>query len=131
MKTFFRANVASLAASLCDYLVTIIFKELLSINAVVASVIGTIFGGMINFLIGRNWAFQSKDSSSLMQAKRYFIAWIGNLVLNGSGVYLLTELLGIHYIIAKVATSLTVAVAYNYPIQKNYVFKKRNIDEKE
>lgn len=131
MKTFFRANVASLAASICDYLVTIILKEFLLINAVVSSIAGTIFGGIINFLIGRHWAFQSKESGSFLQAKRYFIAWMGNLILNGSGVYLLTELTGIHYIIAKLATSLTVAVAYNYPIQKNYVFKKKDIDEKD
>ena len=39
--------------------------------------------------------------------------------------------MGIHYIIAKLATSLMVAVAYNYPIQKNYVFKKNDIDEKD
>ena len=43
MKTFFRANVASLAASLCDYLVTIILKEFFLINAVVSSIAGTIF----------------------------------------------------------------------------------------
>jgi len=131
MKTFFKANVASLAASLCDYLVTIIFKEFLLINAVRSSIIGTIFGGVINFLIGKHWVFQSKNSPSFLQAKRYFIAWTGNLLLNASGVYLLTELMGIHYIIAKLATSLTVAVAYNYPIQKNYVFKKIDIDEKD
>ena len=131
MKTFFKANIASLTASLCDYLLTVIFKEFLLIDAVISSMIGTIFGGIINFLIGRHWVFQSTESASFIQAKRYFIAWTGNLILNGSGVYLLTELMGVHYIIAKLATSLTVAVAYNYPIQKNYVFKNIDIDEKD
>lgn len=131
MKTFFKANIASFTASLCDYLLTIIFKEFLLLHAVGSSIIGTVFGGIINFSIGRNWVFQSNGSASFLQAKRYFIAWTGSIILNASGVYLLTELLGIHYIIAKLATSLSVAVAYNYPIQKNYVFKKIYIDEKD
>ncbi len=131
MKTFFKANIASFTASFCDYLVTIIFKEFLLINAVGSSIIGTTFGGMINFLIGRHWVFQSTESASFFQAKRYFIAWMGNLILNGSGVFVLTELMGIHYMIAKLATSLTIAVAYNYPVQKNYVFKNIDIDEKD
>jgi len=49
MKTFFKANIASLSASLCDYVLTIIFKKFLLINAVVSSIIGSIFGGTINF----------------------------------------------------------------------------------
>jgi putative flippase GtrA len=131
MKTFFKVNVASLTASLCDYLLTIIFKEFLLINAVGSSILGTTFGGVINFLIGRHWVFQSTDSASFLQAKRYFFAWTGNLLLNASGVYVLTEIMDIHYIVAKLATSLTVAVAYNYPIQKNYVFKNIEIDGKD
>jgi len=83
------------------------------------------------FLIGRQWVFQSRGAASFLEAKKYFIAWSGNLILNGTGVYLLTDFMGIHYIIAKLATSLTVAVAYNYPIQKNYVFKNIDIDEKD
>ena len=130
MKTFFKANVASLTASFCDYLVTIIFREVLLVEVVRASMVGTIFGGIINFLIGRNWVFKSTDASSYHQAKKYFLVWSGNLVLNALGVYLLTGPCQVNYIIAKLVTSITIAVAYNYPIQKKYVFKKIEIDEK-
>ena len=131
MNTFFKANIASLTASFCDYLVTIIFKEVFALDAVRASMLGVIVGGIINFLIGRNWVFESTNSPSYYQAKRYFIAWSGNLILNAVGVYLLTGPAGIHYMIAKLITSITIAVAYNYPIQKKYVFKKIDIDEKD
>jgi putative flippase GtrA len=131
MKTFFKANIASLTASFCDYLITIVCKELFALDAVIASVVGVVFGGVINFIIGRNWVFESTNSPSYHQAKRYFVAWCGNLILNTTGVYLLTRHAGIHYIIAKLITSITIAVAYNYPIQKRYVFKKIDIDEKD
>jgi len=130
MKTFLKANAASLTASFCDYLVTIIFKQFLRLDEVLASILGTIVGGVVNFLIGRHWVFRSVNSPSFQQGKRYLLTWTGNLILNALGVYLLTKHGGVHYIIAKVATSITVAVAYNYPIQKNYVFKNVDIDEK-
>ena len=130
MKTFLKANVASLTASFCDYLVTIILKQYLLFDAVVASILGTVFGGVINFLIGRFWVFKSTNGSILHQGKRYLLTWTGNLILNALGVYLLIRIGGVHYLIAKVATSITVAVAYNYPIQKKYVFKNIDINEK-
>ncbi len=127
MKTFLKANVASLTASLCDYLVTFIFKHFLHFDAVNASITGTVFGGIINFLISRRWVFKSVDSPVFYQGKKYLLTWTGNLILNALGVYLLIRFAGLFYMTAKVTTSLFVAVAYNYPIQKKYVFK--NIEE--
>lgn len=131
MKTFLKANASSLIASFCDYLVTIIFKQFLQVDAVIASIIGTIFGGVINFLIGRYWAFKSVKVPIAEQGKRYLLTWTGNLILNALGVYVLISHCGVQYLIAKVATSLTVSIAYNYPIQKFYVFKKGDINEKD
>ena len=130
MKTFLKANAASLTASFCDYLVTVIFRQFLHLDVVLASILGTIIGGLINFLMGRHWVFRSLNSPFFHQGKRYLLTWGGNLILNALGVYLLAKRGGVHYIIAKVATSITVAVAYNYPIQKKYVFKNIDIDEK-
>ncbi|MEJ7587726.1 MAG: GtrA family protein [Ferruginibacter sp.] len=131
MKTFLKINAASLTASFFDYLVTIIFKQFLHFDEVIASILGTIFGGIINFMMGRHWVFRSCNAPFFQQGKKYLLTWSGNLILNAVGVFLLTKHAGIHYIIAKVATSLTVSFAYNYPIQKKYVFKNIDIDEKD
>ena len=37
--------------------------------------------------------------------------------------------MGVHYLFAKIATAITVAIGYNYPIQKKYVFKKVDNNE--
>jgi putative flippase GtrA len=123
MKQFFKANAASLIASSCDFLVAVIMKELLSMDAVVASITGTVAGGIINFIICRFWAFNAAGMPVFTQGKRYFIAWCGNLLLNAAGAYVLIRSLDVEYKIAKIATSILVAVAYNYPLQKKYVFK--------
>ena len=124
---FLRANAASLMASLFDYLVTVILKQLFQVDAVVASITGTIAGGIIHFYICRQWVFKAGDSSAYTQTKRYLLIWTGNLILNALGVYVLIEVANINYIIAKIICSLTIAFTYNYPMHKGYVFKSVNI----
>ena len=123
MKIFIKANTAAAVASFYDYLVAIILKEIVALNPVWASILGTVTGGIINFFICRHWVFKVKNASVFYQTKRYFIIWVGNLLLNGLGVYFLIDFAGLNYLIAKILTSVTEALAYNYPLQKNYVFK--------
>lgn len=122
MFTFLRANIASLLASGFDYLVTIIAVEFFSLNVVVAGVLGTICGGVIHFIMGKHWVFRAGKVKVTMQAKKYLLIWVGNLLLNGTGMYVFTKL-GVNYIVTKVATSILVGWAYNYPLQRWYVFK--------
>ena len=123
MLTFLKANVASVVASLLDYLVSIVLLSYFSADAMVAGITGTICGGICNFLIGRNWVFDSAGNKVAGQVLRYFIVWTGNLVLAAMGLYILVRLLGANFIFSKVSVSLLVAVCYNYPLQKRYVFK--------
>ena len=123
MITFLKANVASLVASACDFGFAILLKEFFVVDAVAASISGTVLGGIINFIICRHWAFNAGNKNVVKQGARYFVIWGGNLILNALGVYLLIKYGGIDYKIAKLIISLTVAIAYNYPLQKKYVFK--------
>lgn len=122
MTIFLKANVASLIASLCDYFITIMLVQLFHADVVWAGVTGTVGGGIINFMIGRHWVFRAGDQGAGKQALRYLLVWAGNLALNATGMYLLTKQAGIHYILAKVVTSLLVAVGWNYTLQRKYVF---------
>jgi putative flippase GtrA len=123
MKQFIKANISSLIASGCDFLITIIVKELFGADPFFASVTGTISGGIINFIIGRYWVFKAHNFNVYQQSRKYFIIWSGNLLLNSLGVYVLLHYAGFNYIPAKLITSIAVAVGYNYPLQKKYVFK--------
>lgn len=122
MFTFFKANISSLAASITDYIVTIIAVHFFSMNVVVASGTGTMVGGLVNFIIGRHWAFNANGVRAASQAKKYLLVWLGNLLLNAFGMYFLTKV-GVNYLVTKVGTSLLVGVLYNYPFQKEYVFR--------
>ncbi|MEO6188891.1 MAG: GtrA family protein [Ginsengibacter sp.] len=122
MLTFFKANISSLAASITDYAVTFVAVHFFSMNVVVAGAMGTTTGGLVNFLMGRHWAFNANNMNAVGQVKKYLLVWVGNLLLNASGMYFFTKI-GVNYFVTKVLTSLFVGLCYNYPIQKEYVFK--------
>jgi putative flippase GtrA len=122
MITFLKANVASLAASLIDFLMTMLLVQFCKVNVVMAAATGTVTGGIVNFLIGRHWVFKAGDEKAVRQLWKYALVWMGNLFLNTGGVYVFACQAGLHYAVSKVVTSLLVAFLYNYPLQKNFVF---------
>jgi len=123
MVTFLKANISSSIASFFDYLITILLVRFFRIDVVVASATGTVCGGIMNFMIGRNWVFEAKTRKVHQQAFRYSVVWTGNLFLNTGGVYVFTKLLKIHYVFSKLVVSLLVGFFYNYTLQKRFVFK--------
>jgi putative flippase GtrA len=143
MGSFFKAQASSLMASAADFTATVVLKEAFQVYFLTASVLGTITGGLVNFLVNRNWVFDAKDkhedigiSQDLsyiyheknkpvgIQAFRYGLVWTGNLGLNAAGVYLLTHYGGISYMISKIFVSVVVGFSYNYLLQKRFVFSK-------
>lgn len=123
MKQFIKANIASIISSFCDFLITIAITEFLDYDPFWASITGTVSGGIINFIIGRYWVFEVHHLNVYHQGRRYFIIWAGNLILNAMGMYWFLKILGLKYILAKLITAVIIAVGYNYPLQKRYVFK--------
>ncbi len=123
MVTFLKAQTASLMATLMDFTITVLLKEVFHTWYLVASISGTITGGVLNFLINRSWVFRAKDKKIQFQAFKYILVWIGNLVLVSGGVFILTNYGGISYLVSKIAVSVAVGIFYNYVLQKRFVFK--------
>ena len=123
MATFIKAQAASFTATALDFSVTIILKELAGSWYLLASVLGTISGGIVNFTMNRRWVFSARDRKMHSQAIRYILVWIGNLILVSAGVFILTHYGGISYLVSKIAVSVIVGFFYNYTLQKRFVFK--------
>lgn len=123
MIRFAKAQLTSFVASLADYFITIFCVELLGFWYLAGSSTGTILGGITNFLMGRSWVFKGGERERHIQAFRYFLVWSGYLFLMMTGVYLLTHFAHYNYLVSKLSVSLFLAIAYNYPLQKRYVFR--------
>ena len=137
---FLRAQFSSQLASLTDFLVTIILAKIASIYYVYATFSGSVCGGIINCAVNYKWTFKANDVKKRYVAIKYVLVWIGSILLNTYGTYLLTEFLGNFswlretlghllddvFIFSKIVVSLLVGFLWNYQMQRLFVYRNRN-----
>lgn len=112
-----------MAATCFDFLTTIVLVNVFGWWYLAGSVTGTIAGGVLNFMMGRLWAFNAGDRSIEWQFVKYVLVWVGNLLLNAAGVFMITQYIGLSYVISKILTAVVVGIGYNYVLQKKFVFR--------
>jgi len=120
-----RHHAASIAATVADYLTMILGVELVHLSPVAATPIGAFAGAVTNFILGRRFTYQRTDVPARAQAWRYTIVSAASLGLNTAGEYLFHDVLGIEYLLARVIASVIVSNAWNYPLQRYFVFSAR------
>jgi putative flippase GtrA len=130
MITFTKAQITSLLATGVDFLVYYLLLRCTGLSATASSgrvtfygATGTLCGGVTHFMISRNWVFDAQEGKWAGQLNRYLVVWIGNLVLNAGGLYLLSRA-GLAPMFAKVIAATSIAVLYNYTLQKYFVFNR-------
>lgn len=124
MQTFLKVQAASLLASGADFTVTFLLVTLGKVWYLPASVTGAVCGGLVSFIISRNWAFATDKKPVTSQFSRFVLVWFGSAAVNTAGLFVTTHLLGIQYLIAKVGVSILVGVSYNYILQKDFIFSR-------
>lgn len=125
----FRWTFSAMMATGMDFFVLTTSTEILNIHYVASTAMGALSGGVLSFLLGRNWAFFNRENGIFGQAGRYLIANFGSICLNTLGVFLLTEVLSQnHYLISKVMVAGMIGLFYNFPVQRYFVFIRK--DEK-
>lgn len=120
--TFIKAQISSITATIVDFSITLICAEVFGIWHMAAIIMGTVAGGMVNFYMGRNWAFNSRSKKVTEQALKYILVWAGNLLIVFSLSYILVNYLNVYYIYSKILISVLVGTTYNYFLQKRFIF---------
>lgn len=123
MKRFVKANIASWLATLLDFGIMALLHQGFNIAVIPSSVVASLCGGALHFILSRTVVFQAYNEKPAKQAIRYLIIWTGNIFLSALGVYMLAKQSGIHYLLSKIITVLFVFVVFNYPMHKRFVFK--------
>ena len=123
LRTFTRHQLASLGATILDYLCLFSMTEIIHIHYTIATAVGALLGAVSNFLMNRYWSFQAHHEKWTTQSSRYLLVSAGSLILNTAGVYGLTESLGWHYALSVGVTSLIVGIFFNFPLHKYYVYE--------
>jgi putative flippase GtrA len=123
IKAFTRHQMASLLATLLDYVCLFSMTELLNLHYTLATATGALVGAASNFLMNRYWAFKAWDEKWTTQSSRYLLVSAGSLLLNTAGVYALTETFNLHYATSVIIISMGVGVFFNFPLHKYYVYE--------
>ncbi len=125
MRTFFKLQLSSLVSTAADWLITLVLTEVFNFWYLFSGITGTLCGGIINFLINRNWVFSDNQTKTLHQLSKYVLAWVGYFGLSVLGLYILTDLLKINYMVSKITIAILLGFIYNFLMQKHFVFRKK------
>jgi phosphatidylglycerophosphate synthase/putative flippase GtrA len=116
-----RNLVAALVATGMDFAFVLFLVSKLDLPAWLATAVGCVFGGGVNFAVNRIWTFAS-HGPRLTQASRYVLVSTTSALLNSAGVAALLLLPHIDYRFCWVLVRLAVWLGWNYPLHRDYVF---------
>jgi len=122
LNIFIKAQMSSLLSTVIDFGFTIFLKELCGLWYLFSTSVGSILGGITNFILGRRWVFKAVEFPPASQAIRYLLVWGGSILLNIGGVYLLTSIGQINYLFSKMITAVIIGVFFNFFLQKKICF---------
>ncbi len=122
MNTFIKAQAVLIAGSLADFLVTILLVQVFQCWYITGNAAGNITGAIAQFILSRNWAFNSTKQKVPAQLIKFIVMWIGNILLSALFVYLLTTYAQLHYLFSKLIVSVLLGLSYTYFVSKKFVF---------
>ena len=129
MKTFAKAQLSSFIGGMVDYLTMIFLTEVVGIFYTYSIVISGTIGAVINFFVNRKWTFTADAERKRIQLPRFIVIVMGSIFLKTSGTYLLTTFGNIDYKISRLIVDFFVAIGFNFPMQKYWVFNYKSRQE--
>jgi putative flippase GtrA len=131
LKQWLAHHTSSFISAIVDFGTMVIAVEVGKASPVVGTVIGAALGATTNFLLGRNWTYRRTQRAGAkaipMQMVRYLLVALASLGLNASGEHLFANVLHVQYVLARVITAVIVSNAWNYPMQRFFVFGDKKV----
>ncbi len=119
--SLFRNVVSAAIATGLDFLTVVMLVTNRDMDPWLATALGCVVGGIANFVINRIWTFAS-DSPVRAQAARYTFVSATSMFLNSGGVAVILLLPDLDYRLAWILVRVAVFLAWNFPLQRDYVF---------
>jgi putative flippase GtrA len=101
---FARFTSAGALGTIVHYLVLLALVSIFSSRPVSASILGSLAGAIVNYLLSHHWIFRSKRKHSETLSKFFAVGGLG-LVLNAAIMYALVTIANMHYLLAQVAAT--------------------------
>lgn len=121
---FLRFAGVGIIGTICQYLTLITLVTVFRVNAVLASTLGFVLGGIVNYYLNYHYTFHSKKGHQETSAKFFTVAVLG-LAMNGGMMHLGTEIFSVHYIVAQVVATGVVLI-WNFLGNRLWTFASQN-----
>lgn len=138
---FLRSIVSSQAASWADMIISFAFFAWLGIEPWLATLCGAAVGGVTNCVINYKFTFHASGCPWRAVAVKYIMVWFGSVVFNSLGTELLYKLLASWewlrsmvssedaiFAAVRLSVSLVVSLAWNFVLQRNFVYRPSRFD---
>jgi putative flippase GtrA len=122
VKTFAKAQFTSFVGGITDYGTMIFVTEVLGLFFAYSIIISGFVGAIVNFILNRRWTFDAKSGRKRHQLPKFVLIVIGSITLKTLGTYFLATEGRIDYKLGRVMVDLVVAMGFNFPLQKYWVF---------
>jgi putative flippase GtrA len=119
--SFARNAVSSAVATGSDFALVALLVSGFLVSPPIATFVGCVLGGIVNFTVNRVWAFGS-DAPTGPQALRYLFVTSSSAVLNSGLVFVLLLLPSVPYALAWWLVRGAVFAFWNFPLNRDYVF---------
>lgn len=120
-------HTTSVIATCADFASMVAAVELLGVSPVWGTGIGATVGAVTNFLLARHWTYRRRLGGAVeVQLARYLPVSLASLALNAAGEHLFANVMHVQYVLGRVITAVIVSNAWNYPMQRFFVFGDRS-----
>lgn len=109
--------------TLAHYALLLVLVEGAGSNPVVGSAAGFVLGALVNYGLGRVFVFRS-DRAHVEALPRFFAVAGAGLVFNALLMHLLTHELGVHYLLAQIATT-ALLLLWHYAGNAVWTFRRK------
>ena len=120
-----RSILTSVFTTALDFGTLLGLAELLHVNHVLATFLGTVVGFLANFTINRYWAFEAHAGPIHWQFVRVLPVQAGSTGLQTLGVWVAERFVGLDLAVAKLVVASLVYLCWNYPMNRFFVFGRK------
>ena len=123
VKQFIKFGLIGGVGTVINLLILYTFTEYLGFYYMFSAIIAFMVGATINFIMNKKWTFLERVREDfLIKYSKYFfvsiVALLGNLLI----LYILTEFVGVYYILSQFLAA-SVSLIVNFFCSKKWIFK--------
>ena len=122
LRKLIKFSMIGVLNTIVDFVSFFIFNTLFSLNTYTSQILSYLLSALNSFLCNKYWTFEKKNPVTKREALRYLVVNSTYLLCSLGLMYVFTDLMGLHPMLAKVPTA-ALMMGFNYLASKLWVFK--------